>query len=227
MNAARAKVNSAIDSVQRFMSVILGVGVANGSYVFFHREDDRALRLTGPLNFRKGNDYQLGDFYGLSWPSVWCLLLLFLMAFRFYHLNTRDLDEHYRKRVSKAKWWGLMVDFFFIFLQGILISSASFFVDRPVGLFILFAAALLTEPIWGIPRMSWVEDITRMAYWSVVNGSFGLAIVVIIVLPGLLGIADTAASQLVFWGATAALLINSGISLLGFNREFGFPDPST
>jgi hypothetical protein len=212
-----ASVTSATASLKALVTIISGLAASTA-----------VVRLLA--NTAVGNDY------GAKLPPL-DNVVLFAVAIatilRFYHGNTRHLDEEYSGRFGKASNRAsgkrapvrVAADFLVVFIESIILSILSYLsAGLASRFFSCLAALLLLDAIWFFFAHRNKTDTSQSISWAANNLFFGILILSAVIWKS--G-GRLAPEYLNYWtlGVSALALINVTIDV-GQEFQFYFPNPN-
>lgn len=130
----------------------------------------------------------------LNWSNKWVMFLsLIFTVIPFYHGANRYLDATYVTNERRPKRYSLMIDFLFLFFQGLLLFTLALLITKDASLSVandeLFfhglAALLLVDVVWVSISRFVTEDSSseqKSAYrrWAFIN-VFAIAVILVFV----------------------------------------------
>lgn len=157
-----------VDNLQRLYTVVVSLAVTQGLKGVMELYGDHRPTTTHP-------------------PTTYWFMLgtLIVTIIPFYHGANRYLDATYVTEERRAKHWALVVDFFALFLEGVLFFALASLIGKTVPFLILLAVLFAFDIIWvGVTRLTG-EDTPEgdrgYRCWALVN----LIAVFVVLLIGL------------------------------------------
>lgn len=160
-NLSLARTRS-VDNLQRLYTFVVGLSVTESlRRVFISMTDNGQVQSTD------------------SWLMI---TSFFITVVPFYHGANRYLDATYVTEERKANQFGLMVDFLFLFIEGIALFILAMFINQRIWFFTILGFLFVFDVIWvGVTRLlarGEGEATSRYWKWATINIITALAVFV-------------------------------------------------
>lgn len=130
-----------VDNLQRLYTVVISLAVT-----------ESLRHLLSPLNGGSAN-----------WKDWLMFISLIVTLIPFYHGANRYLDATYVTQERSAKHFGLMIDFFMLFIEGLMFFVLAVFINNETVFYTVLSALFLFDIIWvGITNITATGNEDRM-----------------------------------------------------------------